>query len=82
VLAASTAPGGEAPKAPPTWNEAVMFKDSPNVKAGIGAGVRAQFAGAREATLASMEIMAAPGSPATPGGDAGGSTVPAAALPQ
>jgi hypothetical protein len=45
-----------------------MFKDSPNVKAGIGAGVRAQFAGAREASLASMGIQAAPPSPALPAG--------------
>jgi hypothetical protein len=60
-----------------------MFKDSPNVKAGIGAGVRAQFAGARQATLASMEIMTAPvAQTALPSGSAGGSTVPAAALPQ
>lgn len=82
VLAASTAPGGEAPKAPPTWNEAVMFKDSPNVKAGIGAGVRAQYAGAREAMLASMESLATPAPSAGQGGSAVGSTVPAGALPQ
>jgi len=59
-----------------------MFKDSPNVKAGIGAGVRAQFAGAREATLASMDVMAVPSPPVAPGGNAVGSTVPAGAMPQ
>ena len=37
-----------------------MFKDSPIAKSGIGVGVRAQFAGAREAAVASMEILAAP----------------------
>jgi hypothetical protein len=78
----TTAHGGEAPAAPPTWNEAVMFKDSPNVKAGIGVGVRAQFTVAREAALASMEIQAGPAQPTPPGGPAGGNTVPAATMPQ
>ena len=73
VLAASTAPGGEAPKAPPTWNESVMFKDSPNVKAGLGAGVRAQFAGARDSMLATMDAPVVP---------AVGNVVPAGAMPQ
>ena len=72
VLAASTAPAGEAPAAPPTWNEAVMFKDSPNAKSGIGIGVRAQFAGAREAALASMEgavpVPSMPSMPSMPSG--------------
>ena len=63
VLAAASAPNGDVPDAPPTWTEAVSFKDSPHAKPGIGMGVRAQFAGARESALAALG-----GGPALPAG--------------
>ena len=54
ALAAQAAQAGEAPDAPPAWSEAVVYKDPPHTKPGIGLGVRAQFATAREAAIAAM----------------------------
>jgi len=56
VLAATSAPSGEV-SVPPAWPEAVVFKDSPVAKPGIGDGVRAQYSGARDAAnLPAMQV--------------------------